>query len=187
MLVEQIPDLKAEKRQLSELIQRANTGDDSAIRKLQEELSGPHAELLVNACGNLATEAETAILRAMFGDQEGSKLISRRSMSQTRQELGWEDASKLERLLIERVVLAWQALAWAEILNAQTSKCTVALAKFNQFRVDRASVRFLSAVKALATVKKLLPRPQPESNEVKEPEFGSTALHDRLAMLGSVN
>jgi len=72
-----------------------------------------------------------------------------------RAEFGWNGAPKLERVLIERIVQTWLSVNFAEIANAQTPKCTVAQAKFNQERIDRTHKRHLSAIKTLAAVRKM--------------------------------
>jgi hypothetical protein len=71
--------------------------------------------------------------------------------------LGVETASPLEKLLIQRVVLCWLACHAAEVERAERLQSgTSELLKAADKRVDRAHTRFLSATKALASVRKLL-------------------------------
>ena len=164
-------------------VRSANDGDSTAIAKLREELRGPNADLLIGTFGDLARQAETSILEAMFGEQSGSKLIAKDSMNMLRKELGWNDSPRIEQLLIERVVLSWLGLHWAEILSAQATNCSFAQAKFNQDKIDRASKRYLSATKMLATVRKMaLPIRIELKAEVNLKETKS-AIGDRFAML----
>ena len=73
--------------------------------------------------------------------------------------------SELERLLIDRIVISWMEVYHGDVDLARRlleAPGDGPVAKAAQKRLDRAHVRFLSAVKALATVQKLL-KPSPSA------------------------
>jgi len=61
----------------------------------------------------------------------------------------------LERILIERIVATWLDLYFAELVCNQWKGGSIPEAKYKQHRIDRAHKRHLSAVKMLATVRKM--------------------------------
>ena len=75
-------------------------------------------------------------------------------MAQLRNELGWAEASDLERLAIERVALGWLAVHFAEIPLAQYSEDSLAFAKYLDDRLCKAEKRYGSALRTLASLRK---------------------------------
>ncbi len=138
-----------------DLIRTANQGSDQALSALRKELSGPNANLLISTCGDLAYQAQEALLQGMVGESPGFKAIFREALQQQREDLGWHQCSKLERMLIDRVVLTWLYLHLAEMANAQLANQSNAQSKYQELRIDRASKRHLAAIKSLANVRKL--------------------------------
>ena len=82
---------------------------------------------------------------------------TQRKAAQLRAELAGPEPSRLERLLVERIVSCWLQTNYADSAYAQLPKGanpaqhTAALQRQNS-----AQQRYLQAVKALATVRKLL-------------------------------
>ncbi len=72
-----------------------------------------------------------------------------------RVELGWSSASKLERILIERVCQTWLYLHWLELADVQSANRSTSQVKHESERIERAERRHLRAVKMLATVRKM--------------------------------
>ena len=82
-----------------------------------------------------------------------------RRAAELRRELLAAGDSPLERLLIDRVVVTWLQASHADATYANLLKGdghTWAEGKYRQDRQDRAHGRHLKAVKALATVRRLL-------------------------------
>jgi hypothetical protein len=76
-------------------------------------------------------------------------------MARLRADLAGPDPTPLERLLAERIALCWLALHDAEARYAQAEDLTIKRAEFWQHRIDCAHRRYLTAIKTLATVRKL--------------------------------
>jgi hypothetical protein len=101
-------------------VRAANRGDQEALSMVERMLYGPEASVLLSVAGALSYQALEATLTMRLGeDQDGTKSILRARIAQLRNELGWAEASNLERLAIERVVLGWLAVHCAEIRLAQ--------------------------------------------------------------------
>ena len=71
-------------------------------------------------------------------------------------ELAGPQPSPLERLLVERIVLCWLHLHYAEALYVQhLEKLTLRQDEFFQQRISKAQARYLSAIRTLAQVRRL--------------------------------
>lgn len=104
----------------------------------------------------MGRQAEDAFLGA-FTEEGPVREVIRAEMKAKRQELGFEEASPLERLLIHEVVLCF---AHHEIATRQYALClknspTFAQAEWNEKRISQAQRRLLRAVETLAKVQKL--------------------------------
>jgi hypothetical protein len=74
-----------------------------------------------------------------------------------REEIAGKNSSSLERLLSERVVVTWLEVQFFEALYAQNMRnLTIPQAEHHQKRLDRAHKRYLSAIRALVQIHKLL-------------------------------
>jgi hypothetical protein len=120
---------------------------------LRELLSG--SAVLADILGNLAQRVQESIAGNIAGQNLSFKEGVTRKLELLRQEIAGPNATVLERLLAERIALCWLALHDAEIRFAQMTDLSIRQAEYWQNRIDRAHRRYLSAIKALATVRKL--------------------------------
>jgi hypothetical protein len=141
--------------ELREFLTRAQNGDDStlpAIRKLL--LRVPTAVDFFG--GNLARKAEESLLNAAAGKDLAYKEAVTRKLELLRAELSGENPTAIERLLVERVVACWLQVQDADIRYAQApNDLPITWKEFYLRRMDKANKRYLSAIKTLATVRKL--------------------------------
>lgn len=136
-------------------VRKANGGDKNAIAALRTELDGANGNAIIGVCGDLAFQAEESLLVAMLDEQEGAKTCVREKMKQMRKELGWQESSALESILIERIVATWLDLYFAEVVFHQWKGGSIPEGKYKQHRIDRSHRQHLSVVKMLATVRKM--------------------------------
>ena len=140
---------------LQRLVQRAEQGDETVLGELR-------AALDVNPWvweryGDLAKQSQAAWLGLIAGSNLMLHESTRRKAAQLRAELAGPAPSPVERLLVERIVSSWLQTHYADSAYAQLPKGanpaqhTAALQRQNS-----AQQRYLQAVKALATVRKLL-------------------------------
>jgi hypothetical protein len=147
-------------KELKALMVRAHEGDEDALPKLREILDG--APSLARKLLDPAKAAERSAvgLYASKDDLLAQEAIPR-VLEQMRSELEGEDPTSLERLLVERVAATWLQVQCYETLYAQNArKMTMAQGEHHQRRIDKAHNRHLSAVRALAQVRKMGPAVQ---------------------------
>ncbi len=139
---------------LRKLLKRAGNGDESTLPVLRELLKNPQ---VVDAFGgNLAIQAEHALIRAAGGKDLAFKEALTRKQALLRAEIAGTNPTPVERLLVERVVACWLQVQDADVRYAQNqSDCTFAQGEYYQRRQDRAHKRYLAAIRTLALVRKL--------------------------------
>jgi hypothetical protein len=140
---------------LQQLVERARKGDASTLPALRKMLQASPG--FVEVCGgDLARQAEHSLLNAATGENLSYREAVLRKMELLRAELAGPDPAPLERLLVERIVACWLQLHYLDIRLAQNeTKLTMDQVEFLEGRRDRAHRRYLSAIKTLATVRKL--------------------------------
>jgi hypothetical protein len=146
-------ELAAAQTDVIQLVRRAERGDEAAMPVLRNALDSDG--VLVEAAGNLASQVEATLIRNAAGKNLLFKEATERKMARLRREVAGADPTPLEHLLADRVALCWLALHDAEIRFAQSRDLTIKQADFWQKRIDCAHRRYLSAIKTLATVRKL--------------------------------
>ena len=145
---------------LQRLVERAEQGDASVMGELR-------AALDVNPWvweryGDLAKQSQAAWLQLVAGRNLLLLESARRKAEQLRAELAGPAPSPLERLLVERVVACWLQVHYSDASYAQLKGNSPAQHTAALQRQNSAQQRYLQAVKALATVRKLLrPAPSP--------------------------
>jgi hypothetical protein len=139
---------------LAQLLKRAEGGDLSVLPRLREALEANPA--LWQGYGDLAAQAEASLVRLAVGTNLllGESLM--RKLAALKEELGGNTGSPLEVLLIQRVTATWLQVAYYDGLAAQAQGSGEARLKMTQRQQDAAHRRHLSAIKTLATVRKLL-------------------------------
>ena len=116
------------------------------------------------------------------GDQLHTETFLARPLSlleAMRSEVAGRDPSPLERLLAERVVACWLQLQHAEAIHVNgLGELTMSESEYHQRRLDRLHRRYLSAIRTLAQVRKLL-RPAVTQINVAEQQVNVAADHLR--------
>jgi hypothetical protein len=121
---------------------------------LRQLFEAPEAVDLLG--GDLARQAELSLIRAAAGQNVAWREALARKLQLLRAELAGPEPAPLERLLVERVAACWLQLHHSDILLAQQAgKLTLSQAEYHQRTRDRAHNRYLSAIKALALVRRL--------------------------------
>jgi hypothetical protein len=107
--------------------------------------------------GNLAKTARESLIRTLGGDKNlVVQEAHARKCTALMAELAGPQPSPLERLLVERIVLCWLHLHYAEVLyNQNLEKFTLRQDEFYQQRISKAQARYLSAIRTLAQVRRL--------------------------------
>jgi hypothetical protein len=132
---------------------RLAKGDESAAPEFRKFLKGDPE--YVDTFGNMARDAERALIKKATGENLVIREIYAAKLAALRAELAGPQPNAIERLLVERVVACWFQVNHADGIAAWTEQCTLEQGDYHQRRQDRAHKRFLSAVKMLATIRRL--------------------------------
>jgi hypothetical protein len=142
------------------LVKRAEKGDQKCLLQLREALkSGDYpkwSRWFRDTLGNPAEWLKDSLAR-MAGAENNLAVweASEATMDQLRKDLEGPNPTAVERLLAERAVSCWFLVNVYETLYTQSSELTIRQAEYQLRRIESAHKRFLSALKALATVRKL--------------------------------
>jgi hypothetical protein len=132
------------------LVERAEAGDESTLPELRRLLDCPGAAKLFT---NLAGRVRNAFVREIVRKNLLLREVLTREADQLRASLLGPDPTRVERLLAERVVVNWLQMGHADIDLARDGRGPNGEAL--QRRADHVHRRFLAALRALATVRKL--------------------------------
>lgn len=135
------------------MIRRAEAGDASALPAVRELLAKPGAAALLG--GDMAKNARDALLRAFCGTNLYAVEAATKHMADLCAELAGANPTPVERLLAERAVACWLHLAHLESVYAGKQSMSLELGMYYQKAIDRTHKRYLSALKALADVRRL--------------------------------
>ena len=142
-------------KELRQLLNKANKGDKQAFDYLCTRLDG--AAWFWEKAGNMAYQAQEAMLIGFLGaDALLTHEAQRRKCAALRWELEGPAPTPIERLLVDRVVLCWLHLHYAEARYAQNMmQLSLMQHDFYQRRLSMAQRRYLAAITALAQVRRL--------------------------------
>jgi hypothetical protein len=140
---------------LQEVLERARRGDVAVLPELREALEA-RPEIWKH-CSDLAAIAERAWIALITGPDllVAESLMLR--MGELRAELAGADPTPLERLAVERVVIAWLQAWYSDLAAANSGDVSPKVAAFALERQDRAQKRHLAALATLATIRRLRP------------------------------
>jgi hypothetical protein len=136
------------------VLDRARKGDESTLPVVWRILENPDS---VDALGgDLALLAQMSFIKAAAGKDLVFREALVGKLASMRDELAGPNPTPIERLLVERIVACWLQVQDADVRYAQgQASATMTQGDYQQRRMDRAHGRFLSAIKTLATVRKL--------------------------------
>ena len=141
---------------LAILLDRAERGDENCRSELLAFFrSGPEGTSLVEHYGSPAQWLKNTLVEQTAGNHIAIQVALEEKLATLRAELAGSSPSPLERLLAERAVLCWQVVHIYEVRYANAEGLPLRQAEYQEKRIDKAHARFLSAVKTLATVRKL--------------------------------
>ena len=150
---------KKQKTEIMELVKRAEQGEQTALAGIREMFDREPS--LCNALGDLARLAEESLITVITvasGDNPLTKESLQYKLRGLKEELAGPSPTPVERMLVERVTACWLQLYYFETLYAQglDGGVTQQWSEYHQRRIDRAQRRYLSAIKALVQVRRLL-------------------------------
>ncbi len=154
--MKQPPADEAVFRQMQELVNKANKANPESkeVRELRRLLD--RYPDLWEGCEYIAASVRGAVIRKIVS-VEGNAEMLKREYQEKRDSLGWKEADGMERLLIERAMLCWLRLLWAENYNAALTGPGHSLreCEYADRALTLAHNRFLRACEALGRVRRL--------------------------------
>ena len=137
---------------LDDLLRRAEAGDPAVLPHLKALLAKPGVTDLL---GNLAHRLQESVVTGLCGKNLAYREGLAQKMAEMRAELAGPNPTPLERQLAERIVLCWLTLYESELRFAHAKDLSSKQSDCWQRRIDACHKRHLSAIKTLATVRKL--------------------------------
>lgn len=140
---------------LKSLVQQAQQGDTSTLPIIKHLLD--QVPELWDDSRVLAHQVERSWITALSGQDLLSKEIIEREVEGLRSQLLGPQPTPLEKLLVDRICACWLAVQHAELHAARRfNERAVVLTSAEEHRLDKVHGRFLTAVRELARVRKLL-------------------------------
>jgi hypothetical protein len=155
------------------LAERARGGDAAGLAALRQALD--EAPEVWRHCGDLAAHAERAWVDLACGSDPLMRESLARTLAELKAELAGPAPTPLERLLVARAAACWLQASYCDAAAAQARDVSTRQAELASKRQDRAHRRYLAAVAALASVRRLLPAAAgPAGTVVETRPAGST-------------
>lgn len=149
-------------RQMRDLYfkEKPTNADLTAYRQLLNEHTA-----LARQFGDLSMSAEGLLLMVLHNHAQ-MRIGAGMRAAQLRSELGYDESTALERLLIDEIVLCWIDYYRIEIAYAQQTKDTFTVVSLEQWErvLSSKQLRYERAIVALARVRRLLHLPGPQVN-----------------------
>jgi hypothetical protein len=139
-----------QKEDFLSLAQRVKKGDTIALPAFRQLLQQTG---WADSAGNVAKHIQQRLIAKFSPDPAHREVVSC-TTDQLRSELNGPNPSPLESLLVERIITCWLHLHYLEMLQTGEQDA-LATREYLERSIDRAHKRYLSAIKALATVRRL--------------------------------
>lgn len=138
----------------SRLIELANQGNSKALELLRTRYNEKPEQARIYGC--LAYSARESRLKQLIGDKlQGTTLSVREKMQELEKQIAGDNPTPLERLLAERIAMCWLDVQDHEHHYSQLGDAPLSKYEWHSQMLDRAHNRYLSAITALAKIRKL--------------------------------
>jgi hypothetical protein len=144
------PDLA----EIKAVLARAGGGDQAALPRLRALLDETG---LWRQLADLSAHAELTWIGHVSGTDLALKEMLARKLNALKAEVGGPAPSPLEQLLVARIAINWLIVGHADIEAAGTKDGHPRRADLALKRQTQAELRYATAIKALATIRRLLP------------------------------
>lgn len=138
-----------------DVLTRASEGDESAMPRAREIFEMDPGRVIAICGGEISDRVEDRILEKLAG---GNALVVEaigRKLVALRAELAGPHPSAIERLLAERIALCWLDVHRLDHRDESAESMTMIQAEHMSKLRSRAHNRYISAIKALASVRRL--------------------------------
>lgn len=138
------------------LLQQARTGDQSIVPQIKSLLKDPNVVHFTVSLmgGDLAWLVRNEAIKSLSGKDHLVKESLHRQLELMIADIAGPNPTALEKLLADRIGTCWLHLNWLELTHVK-EEMSLEKSTYYQRCIDRAQKRYLSAIKALAVVRKL--------------------------------
>jgi hypothetical protein len=166
-------------------MQRAKAGNESAASHLRAMLED--FPVLCRDTRDLMEQTQDGWLKLLTGSDLSQRVMIEHQLQSLRKELGGFNVSVAERLLIDRILICWLQLAYADRLLLEAQNGSTRVPKEQARRQAAAAKQYATAIKQLAQVKRL-ERSSPRQPKSASFRAGGTArIRDPLLYPGDVD
>jgi hypothetical protein len=133
--------------------EKATAADADKVRELLNQL--PDSDSI----GVLASRVESMLVNNCMSGK-GSRVVLAHEIKQMRKEFGYDEATCIEKALIDRIVLCWLRVQRCEMLRAAADRGSQLLThlEFYDKQLHRAHSRYMKSIEELAKVQFLMSR-----------------------------
>lgn len=137
---------------LRKLLPLARKGDEQAVKEVFDMMP-----TMIEAAGDMALQVEYSWFKTIARDDTLVHEAMRRTLSTMKAELAGACPTPLENLLVDRILACWLQMQYVDIRFAQRNQKGLSWEAIRTYQVwqDRAQRRYLSAIRALATIRRL--------------------------------
>ncbi len=155
---------------LADLVKRAQAGDPTVL-PLMREILDAHPEVWQHV-GDLSTVAERAWIALLSADNPLAVESMKRTVAEMKLDLGGEHPTRMERMLVDQVIMCWMEVKYLETASAGAEGSSLAQASFRLKHVESAQKRYLTAIKMMTETRALMPvgAASPGSIKLYDPE-----------------
>jgi hypothetical protein len=150
-----LPPPPAPLEEIRDVVDRAAGGDRSAMPRLRELFRADPKGMLKMTGGDLSFQIENYAIRGLVGKNIGAQEAIGLRVKSIRDDLAGPDPTALELLLVDRIALCWLDLHIKDFRRLHREGLTWPEALCEEKIRDRSHHRYLAAIKALATVRRL--------------------------------
>lgn len=136
-----------------DLVKLADGGNEEALDLVFGDFKEHPEHALI--FGNLDKSAIATRLNASFGSQPASCAAVEIKMKDIVKQVAGDDPTPLERLLAQRIAMCWLDLQQQEHKYSVLGNNSTAMYIFQSKMIDRSHNRYLSAIKALAQIRRM--------------------------------
>jgi len=147
---------KKDGEEIEKLFRRAEQGDEKALAVMREWFDDTPSAC--DKLGDVAREAADSLVKVFTKNRVVQEALHSK-LNALRREIGGSGPTPLENLLAQRIAACWLQVYYLEAIWAQNLKnCGLTGRQSESFQrsIDRAQRRYLSAIKALVQVRRLL-------------------------------
>ncbi len=140
---------------LADLVKRAQAGDPTVL-PLMREILDAHPEVWQHV-GDLSSVAERAWIALLAAENPLAVESMKRTVAEMRLDLGGEHPTRMERMLVDQVIMCWMEVKYLETATASAEGSSLAQASFRLKHVESAQKRYLTSIKMMTEVRTLIP------------------------------